>query len=152
MAKKEKADAMDYVQMFDLKPAEQILHILVCADSQSKIALPKVECVMPHVLPHLPFSDQSFDLVLCPNVLFTDNELQTEHFAHEALLELSRVASEVRVLPLVDKQGMPSKYFGSVLQRLQERGIGMELRHVQAKTGEASAMLRLWNTDCTVKA
>lgn len=146
-------DKTDYIQMFDLKPEEWLLKILICAAVEATDQLPKAEFVDPTLLPTLPYSDQIFNLALCPNVLFSDKNPHTEAFHVATLLELARVGSEVRIFPLVDKAGAPAKYLGSVIKALQEKGLGVELRQVDAspKTEHPNAMLRLWNPACVVK-
>ena len=142
----------DYTQMFDLKPEECKLRILICATKIPQPKLLHVEYADPKSLAQLPFADQSFDLVLCPNVLFIDSKSDALAFHQEVLAELSRVGTEVRILPLVDPKGRPAQYLGSVIQSLQEQGLGVELRQIQINIGEGiNAMLRLWNIACTVK-
>ena len=45
----------------------------------------------------LPFADQNFDLAICSHFLFLYTSQLTEDFHKSAVLELCRVASEVRV-------------------------------------------------------
>jgi SAM-dependent methyltransferase len=55
-------------------------------------------------LPHLPFEDDRFDLVLCSHFLFLYGEHFDEDFHERAVLELIRVCrpgGEVRIYPLV---------------------------------------------------
>lgn len=145
-------DKMDYIQMFDLTSEERLLKILICATVETTKQLPKVEFVDPAFLPTIPYLNQSFNLALCPNILFSDKHSHTKAFHVAALLELARVGSEVRVFPLVDKVGVPAKYLGSVIQILQEKGLGVELRQVDTSTQarHPNAMLRLWNPACVV--
>jgi hypothetical protein len=145
-------DRIDYVKMFDLKPHEYNRRILICAAKELQPELPDVEFIDPKTFLHLPFTHQSFDLVLCPNVLFIDQHNDAQSFYQEVLTELARVGAEVRVLPLVNQAGKPAQYLGSIIQSLQERGLGVELRQIQIKIGaEINAMLRVWNTVCVVK-
>ena len=149
---------MDYAKIFNLKPEESTLHILVCVSSKGKNAedlshtdLPRAEFINAALLPNLPFRDQNFDLVLCHHALFKENDLHAEEFDKKALIELARVGSEVRILPVVGLNGSPSQYLGPLIQNLQEQGIGIELRQVQINQEEkAQAMLRLWNATCEV--
>src|SRR5262249_29885860 len=137
-------DKADYAQMFDLKPQECNLRILICTKKEPQLKLSHVEFVDPKTLPHLSYADHSFDLVLCPNVLFNVNNIEAEKFHQEVLTELARVGNEVRVLPLVDETGRPAQYLGSVLQALQEQGLDVELRQIQIKVGAGiNAMLRI---------
>ncbi|MDH3694584.1 MAG: class I SAM-dependent methyltransferase, partial [Gammaproteobacteria bacterium] len=56
-------------------------------------------------LPELPFANQSFDITLCSHFLF----LYSDHFSLDshiqAIKQMSRVANDVRVFPLLDSQG-----------------------------------------------
>src|SRR5699024_6318298 len=58
-------------------------------------------------LPSLPFASDSADLALCSHLLFTyaDRLDAADHVA--AIVEMARVASEVRIYPLVDHWGTP---------------------------------------------
>jgi ubiquinone/menaquinone biosynthesis C-methylase UbiE len=72
-------------------------------------------------LPRLPFAAQSFDLVLCSHLLFLySDELDTE-LHRRALREMLRVGREVRIYPLQDMEGRPSRHLEPVLESL--RGI-----------------------------
>ncbi len=146
-------DKISYAEIFDLNPEERNLHILVCALKDKEVDIPRLEYVDPSVLPHLPFSDHSFDLVLCPNVLFNNKTGQSDAYIRAVLEELARVGGEVRVLPLVDAAGKPSEHLGAVIMSLQERGMGVELRQVRTKELNRipNAMLRVWNAACLVK-
>ena len=52
-------------------------------------------------LPELPFPDRSFDLALCSHLLFSYADRLDREFHLASILELVRVAAEVRVFPLV---------------------------------------------------
>ena len=52
-------------------------------------------------LPNLPFRDASFDLALCSHFLFLYTTQLGETFHEEAIREMCRVASEVRIFPLL---------------------------------------------------
>jgi hypothetical protein len=52
-------------------------------------------------LPNLPFLDASFDLALCSHFLFLYTMQLGETFHEEAIREMCRVASEVRIFPLL---------------------------------------------------
>jgi hypothetical protein len=59
-------------------------------------------------LPSLPFADGSFALALCSHFLFLYTTQLGETFHRHALIELCRVASEVRIFPLLALGGRPS--------------------------------------------
>jgi len=59
-------------------------------------------------LPNLPFGDQSFDLALCSHFLFLYSTQLGEPFHQSAIREMSRVAREVRIFPLLALGAKPS--------------------------------------------
>lgn len=100
---------------------------------------------------HLPFADFSFDFALSSHYLFADLDEQTVEFHLAVIRELARVAREVRIFPLIDKEGNTSEFLGPVLLGLQQDNYGVEVREVAFHlhpTG--NAMLRVWAQQCTV--
>lgn len=77
---------------------------------------------LPHQLPQLPFGDDEFDLALCSHLLFTYSQQLSAEFHRQAMLEMCRVATEVRVFPLLDHSGRPSPHVDSVRRCLKESG------------------------------
>ena len=81
-------------------------------------------------LPTLDFVDQQFDLALCSHFLF----LYSEHFSlaqHvESVLELCRVAKEVRIYPLVTLAGETSPHLDVVIKKLNQHNIKTQLQQV----------------------
>lgn len=81
-------------------------------------------------LPSLNFADKQFDLALCSHFLF----LYSEHFSLEehlaSVLELHRVAKEVRIYPLLTLKGELSPFVEPVMQKLQKLGIPVDKREV----------------------
>lgn len=73
-------------------------------------------------LPNLPFADQQFDLALCSHLLFTYSDQLSTDFHCRALLEMCRVATEVRVFPLLDQSGPPSRHFEPVCRCMEANG------------------------------
>ena len=69
-------------------------------------------------LPHLPLADCAVDLALCSHFLFTYTEHLSLEFHWQAIQELCRVASEVRIFPVVTLAGTRSPYLDSILDRL----------------------------------
>ncbi len=76
----------------------------------------------PHELPELPFADGEFDLALCSHLLFTYSGQLSADFHAQAVLEMCRVAREVRVFPLLDHGGQPSPHVEPVCQLIEEHG------------------------------
>ena len=145
--------ATHYLQQFGITEAESKVRILNC-NPESTGSTPNMEWVDPSQLPKLTFADHSFNLALCSKVLFMDLT-RSEAFQLESLIELTRVAGEVRVFPIVNDNGHPSVYLGPVLQALQEKGFGVELREIKAdpntrKAAEKGALLRVWNPSCAL--
>ena len=74
----------------------------------------------------LPFHDNSFDLALCSHVLFLDSEQHGLAFHLRALRELTRVAEEVRVFPLLETGSVESRHLRAVMLALQRMGLCAE--------------------------
>jgi len=77
-------------------------------------------------LPRLPFEDNAFDLALCSHYLF----LYSEHVSQEqhllSMKELCRVASEVRVYPLLSMgNNIKSSHLEPVISALKDIGISI---------------------------
>ena len=82
-------------------------------------------------LPNLPFRDGEFDLGLCAHFLFTYSNLLSAEFHVSSIVEMKRVASEVRVFPVVMQfSGETSPHLEFVMEELQARGLKVELRKV----------------------
>ena len=83
---------------------------------------------LPGALPHLPFPDGRFDLAVCSHFLFLYGEQLSTAFHVDAMVELCRVAAEVRVFPLLELGSVPSRHLEPV--RSQLAGLGIETRVV----------------------
>jgi hypothetical protein len=70
-------------------------------------------------LPTLPFADASFDLALCSHLLFLYSTQLGGAFHRAAIREMCRVASEVRIFPLLALGGRPSPYVGENVDELR---------------------------------
>jgi len=71
-------------------------------------------------LPLLKFSDKSFDLCLCSNFLFLFEHLFDLEFHLTSTRELLRIATEIRIFPLYNNNGEPSKHLEPVTTFLSE--------------------------------
>jgi len=78
-------------------------------------------------LPDLPFADASFALALCSHYLFLYSSQKDLAHHIEAMVELCRVAEEVRVYPLVTLAGTPSPHLTPVTAALHDRGITTQI-------------------------
>ena len=82
-------------------------------------------------LPNLPFTDGKFDLALCAHFLFTYSNILSTDFHVSSIVEMRRVASEVRVFPLVTQfSGETSPHLEPVISQLTSRGFQVEVRKV----------------------
>jgi SAM-dependent methyltransferase len=82
-------------------------------------------------LPRLDFEDKAFDLALCSHYLF----LYSEHISlkdHiESIKELSRVATETRIYPLLSLNGEISPYLNAVMAELAKDNLTTSLVDVE---------------------
>ncbi|PLX47105.1 MAG: SAM-dependent methyltransferase [Desulfobulbaceae bacterium] len=78
-------------------------------------------------LPCLPCADKSFDIALSSHFLFLYSAHLSAQFHVRALVEMVRVASEVRVFPLLCLDGTPSPHVGDAVAALEERGFQSEI-------------------------
>ncbi len=100
---------------------------------------------------HLPYGDFSFDLALSAHYLFADLDEQSVDFHCNVIRELARVAKEVRIFPLIDRDGQTSEFLGPVLLQLQNEGYGAEVREISYHLHKAeNAMLRVWAQKCNI--
>jgi SAM-dependent methyltransferase len=78
---------------------------------------------------HLPFADNSFDLVLCSHLLFTWSDVFDEDWHRRAIGELLRVGrGEVRIFPtVVQKTGAPVPFLPGLLADFASRGVSARL-------------------------
>jgi hypothetical protein len=74
-------------------------------------------------LPHLPFEDDAFDLVISSHLLFTYSDQLSLDFHLSAIAEMLRVAREVRLFPLlVNMTGEVSPHLATTIEHFQQLG------------------------------
>lgn len=78
-------------------------------------------------LPRLPFAEREFELALCSHFLFLYSQQLGEQFHIDSVLELCRVATEVRVFPLLNLAGEPAPAVAKVVETLESKGIQAEI-------------------------
>ena len=105
---------------------------------------------VPHDLPSLPFEDNAFDLALCSHLLFTYSEQLSNSFHIEAILEMCRVAKQVRIFPILEMSGQPSRHVPAVCEALDGQGVRFSIEAVEYEfQRDANKMLRIayhpWN-------
>jgi hypothetical protein len=81
-------------------------------------------------LPTLPFGNATFRLALCSHFLFLYSEQLTEDFHISAVLEMCRVADEVRIFPLVALGAVRSGHVAAVTDRLRRAGCSVRIEKV----------------------
>jgi hypothetical protein len=144
-------------KVFQLPSTSTGLKTLVCSGKALPAPKPSSQYIFtllsaPYGLPELGYKNQSFNLALCSQFLFWYSDLLSEDFHVNSLKSFCRVATEVQIYPLIDRFGKPSLHLGNVLQRLQEEGIGAEIKSIaEPLQGSDNALLRLWTETCTVK-
>ena len=73
-------------------------------------------------LPALPFADRQFELALCSHFLFLYSDQLSAEFHVESVIELCRVAEEVRIFPLVGLGNAPSPHVETVTRAVEALG------------------------------
>lgn len=82
----------------------------------------------PCSLPELPFGDGEFELALCSHLLFTYSAQFSLEFHQQSIVELARVAQEVRVFPLLENyQVTRSPHVQPTIDHLLDRGLRVEI-------------------------
>ncbi|MGE5318989.1 MAG: hypothetical protein ACM3KD_02295 [Hyphomicrobiaceae bacterium] len=81
-------------------------------------------------LPAMPFATGTFDIALSSHLLFLYSAHLTPEFHLQALVEMLRVAHEVRVFPLLTLDGSPSPYLDPITDQLARLGYSAERRRV----------------------
>ena len=71
-------------------------------------------------LPSLPLRDNEYDLALCSHFLFLYSEQCSVEFHIQSIKELIRVASELRIFPLLELGASKSRHFDEVMAELNK--------------------------------
>ena len=98
-------------------------------------------------LPELPFSNHQFDLLLCSFFFFFNGDNVDNGWNN--LMEMLRIATEVRISPLLADHN-PEKLLGPLMLKLQMHSFGIEIRSISSPKLPASAMLRVWSQHCSI--
>jgi hypothetical protein len=94
-------------------------------------------------LPSLPFADDAFELALSSHFLFLYSRQFDAAFHRAALLEMLRVAAEIRVFPLLALGGTPSAHVDPCAAALREAGFTVTIEPVEYEFQRgANTMLR----------
>jgi hypothetical protein len=95
-------------------------------------------------LPTLPFESGAFDVALCSHLLFLYTTQLGLEFHRAALLEMCRVAAEVRVFPLLTLGGDRSEFVAACVDDLEMAGqqVTVELVPYEFRRG-GNEMMRI---------
>jgi hypothetical protein len=77
---------------------------------------------VPAELPDLPFADSSFDLALCSHFLFLYSGSLSYDFHQRAISEMCRIATEVRIFPLLTYNAEPCSMVTPLVDYLRTAG------------------------------
>ena len=97
-------------------------------------------------LPNLPFPDQHFDLVISAHLLFLYSANRDLAFHLDAVRELLRIGTEVRIFPIVDVNSNLSPFLSLVIDELEKEGVVCSVERVPyhfQKTGNEMLRLKL---------
>jgi len=100
---------------------------------------PAARSLCSRAVPNLPFFEGTFDLALCSHFLFLYSEHHDAQFHIQALRELCRVAQEVRVFPLLELSGAPSRHLPEVVSALQAGGCNVSIEPVSYEFQKAQS-------------
>ena len=81
-------------------------------------------------LPGLFFDVDSFGLAVCSHLLFLYSDLLSQEFHVRAVLELCRVAREVRIFPLLTLGRKPSPHLAAVRKAVESQGWASSIERV----------------------
>ncbi len=81
-------------------------------------------------LPTVPFAPGAFDLALCSHFLFLYSDNLSQDFHMLAIMDMLRVAKEVRIFPLLTYNAEPSPYLEPVCAELAQAGYKVSIEPV----------------------
>lgn len=82
-------------------------------------------------LPTLPFADKQFSLALCSHLLFLYSDHFDTQFHLQSIREMLRVATEVRIFPLLTLMLKRSPHLDSIVQILQDENYSVSIQPVE---------------------
>ncbi len=82
-------------------------------------------------LPDLPLFNDKFDLALCSHFLFLYSEHFDAKFHLESIVNLCKIANEVRIFPLLELGSKKSRHFDEVIKKLTTYGFKCEVKKVK---------------------
>lgn len=146
-----KANQDKYVWQGEITSPTQLGQVRMAAMQQFLADFPEGKKSGRYVtaeLPLLPFDNGKFDLALCSHLLFTYSNLLDAAFHLHAILELCRVAGEVRIFPLLDISGEPSPHLSGTIMELRQQSYHVETRQVDYEFQQGgNQMLRIFKME-----
>ena len=104
-------------------------------------------------LPSLPFDNDVFDIALCSHFLFLYSDRLSLEFHLESIVQLCRVADDVRIFPLIDLDLKPSPYVQPVASALEKDGFTVSIERVNYEFQRGgNKMLRITKDKKNVKS
>ena len=101
-------------------------------------------------LPVLNFDDQQFQLALCSHFLFLYSDHLTYEFHRDSILEMLRVAEEVRIFPLLTLMLERSPYLRPLIAELKTNGYVVNVEQVSYELQRGGhEMLRIYREPVT---
>ncbi len=98
-------------------------------------------------LPNLGFTDREFQLAVCSHFLFLYSNHLTYEFHRTSVLEMARVASEVRIFPLLTLALKVSSYVQPLVDELKSQGFAVSVEKVGYELQRGgNEMLRIQKT------
>jgi hypothetical protein len=102
-------------------------------------------------LPDLPFADNDFDLAVCSHLLFLYSEQLSADFHIAAIRELCRVATEVRIFPLLELGTKISRHLKGVTDSLSAMGYSVTVTPVSYEFQRGgNQMMKIMNSNQAV--
>ncbi|MGB2864792.1 MAG: hypothetical protein WBC05_15810 [Sedimentisphaerales bacterium] len=74
--------------------------------------------------------DGAFDIALCSHLLFLYSDRLSLEFHRKSILQLCRVANDVRIFPLIDLDLRPSPHVQPIVSCLEEDGFTVSIERV----------------------
>ena len=101
------------------------------------------------MLPELSFEDRRFDLALSSHFLFLYSEHLDYEFHLKAILEMLRVAKEVRIFPILTLKNERSPYVDEIMRELESLGYKAEIIKTEYEFQKgADEMLQIKGREC----
>jgi hypothetical protein len=82
-------------------------------------------------LPNLSFADREYNLALCSHFLFLYSDFYDYQFHLDSIIEMLRVATEVRIFPLLTLMLQRSPHLNQIIEQLTQLDYTTEIKQVE---------------------